>query len=69
MTEMRGILRVGRVDIEYSPTVAARFGIVGTPTLLLLVHGRPVAQAAGFLQYDELKLWVREALKAAGHRE
>lgn len=65
-SEMGGRLQVGSVDIDHSPDIAARFGVVSTPTFVLLVRGEPVAQVAGFLPSAMLRQWVQEALKAAG---
>ncbi|HEX4354679.1 MAG TPA: thioredoxin domain-containing protein [Polyangiales bacterium] len=37
--QCRGRLRVGKIDIDSSPVVAARFGVRGAPTLLLFRDG------------------------------
>lgn len=64
--DLRGVVAVGRVDIESAPDVAARFGIVTTPTLLLLHHGQAVATVQGFQPAATLKSWIREVLRTSG---
>ena len=45
--EHRGKLRVGKIDIDSSPEVAARYGVRGAPTLVLFRDGKEVARRLG----------------------
>jgi thioredoxin 1 len=45
--EFRGRLRVGTLDIDASPAVAARLGVRGAPTLVLFRDGREAARKLG----------------------
>jgi thioredoxin 1 len=45
--EHRGQLRVGKLDIDDSPAVAARLGVRGAPTLVLFRNGQEVGRKLG----------------------
>jgi len=52
-----GSLKVVKVDVDRSPTVAGRFDVHGIPTLIVLVDGREVDRIV-----DELpRSWPRSA--------
>ena len=38
-TELRGQIRVGRIDIDAQPALASAFGLEAVPTLLFFTHG------------------------------
>jgi thioredoxin 1 len=42
-----GIAKVGKLDIDNSPDIAAKFGIRGVPTLLVFKGGEIVGQQVG----------------------
>ena len=46
-SEQDGRLRVGKIDIDESPAVAARFGVRGAPTLILFRGGKEAARRLG----------------------
>jgi thioredoxin 1 len=45
--ETRGLLKVGKIDIDSSPNIASRFGIRGAPTLLVFQGGREIKRRVG----------------------
>jgi thioredoxin 1 len=45
--ETQGRLRIGKLDVDGSPEVAARFGVRGAPTLLLFRNGQESARRLG----------------------
>lgn len=45
--EHRGRLRIGKIDIDTSPEVAARYGVRGAPTLVLFRGGQEAARKLG----------------------
>jgi thioredoxin 1 len=53
-SEFRGSLRVGTIDIDDSPGVAARYGVRGAPTLLMFRGGREVGRRLGFTNKPNL---------------
>lgn len=40
-------LKVAKVDVDDAPALAARYGVRGTPTLLLIENGREVRRQVG----------------------
>ena len=44
---MEGRARVVKVDIDASPDVAGRYGVMSVPTLMVFKNGQPVRQAVG----------------------
>ena len=53
--EYAGRVKVGKLDVDGSPEVAARYGIVSIPTLLVFRAGQVVAQRVGALPREELR--------------
>jgi thioredoxin 1 len=48
--ELQGQLRVGKVDIDSSPAVAARYGVRGAPTVIVFRDGKESARKLGLTQ-------------------
>jgi len=61
-TEYAGRIKLVKVDVDSSPTLSARFGIQGIPTLAMLDHGRVVARQTGAAGADHLRRWLDAAL-------
>jgi thioredoxin 1 len=53
-SEYAGRLRVGKVDVDKSPATAARYGIDGTPTVVLFKQGKVVGTIDGFVEKAEV---------------
>jgi thioredoxin 1 len=49
-----GSLKVGKIDIDASPAVSARFGIRGAPTVIVFKDGREVARQVGVTSKQRL---------------
>lgn len=45
--EKSGALKVGKVNVDEQPELAAEFGVMSIPTLLLFENGKLVRQAVG----------------------
>ncbi|WP_251231617.1 thioredoxin [Adlercreutzia aquisgranensis] len=45
--EVAGRARVVKVDIDASPDIASRYGVMSVPTLVVFQGGQPVRQAVG----------------------
>ena len=43
----RGDIKVGKVNVDEQPDLAAQFGVMSIPTLLVFQNGRLVNQAVG----------------------
>jgi thioredoxin 1 len=52
--QFKDALRVGKLNVEESPDVAARYNVITLPTLLLLKGGQVVEQRVGLISKDKL---------------
>lgn len=64
-TELEPVVRLAKLDTEGEPALAARFGIRGIPTMVLVHKGREVARTSGAMPLPALVNWVRQALATA----
>lgn len=60
--EYDGQLRVGKLNVDENPQVAAQYGVMSIPTLLLFKNGAPVERIVGFMPKKELKRRIDAAL-------
>jgi len=60
--ELEPGLRLGKVDVDAQPRLAARYGIRAVPTLVLLHAGREHARHAGGLSGNALREWAAQHL-------
>lgn len=63
--ELRGRLKVVKINSDTAPSLAARFGIRGIPTLILFDHGQEVARVVGAMDGAALRNWLESHLAAA----
>lgn len=56
--EKADVLKVGKVDVDVAPELAARYGISSIPALLLFKSGQVVKQSVGYIGKDELLAFV-----------
>ncbi len=59
---MEPLARLGKVNTEDEPTLAARFGIASIPTMIIFRNGREVARQPGALGLQDIVRWVRTHL-------
>ncbi len=52
--ELEGRVKVGKLDIDTSPNVTARYGIRGVPTVMVFKNGERVAQHVGLTNRETL---------------
>jgi thioredoxin 1 len=52
--EYEGKLKVGKLDIDASPPIAAKYGIRSVPTVLVFRGGQKTAQHVGLTTRDNL---------------
>ena len=55
-------LRLGKLDTEAEPGLAASFGIQGIPTMILFRKGREVARISGAMPPSAIVQWTEQAL-------
>lgn len=56
--ERKGVLRVGKVNVDEEPELAARFGIMSIPAVFLFKHGEVVANTVGYMPKGDLEAFV-----------
>jgi len=61
-TQLEPRVRLGKLDTEAEPAIAARFAIRSIPSLILLRKGREVARTAGAMPLTALVQWAEQAL-------
>jgi thioredoxin 2 len=54
--------RFGKVNSDEEPTLSARFGIRGIPTLLVFKGGREISRQSGAMDLGALSRWLATAL-------
>jgi thioredoxin 1 len=52
--EFKGKVKVGKLDIDDSPTVASKFGIRGVPTVLVFKDGKESGRHVGVTNKETL---------------
>jgi len=57
-------MRLGKLDTEAEPALAARYGIQGIPTMILIRKGREIARTSGAMPASAIVQWARGALGA-----
>jgi thioredoxin-like negative regulator of GroEL len=61
-TELAGRVRVAKLNVDENPATAARFGIRGIPTLLVMRGGREIDRMVGVLAKAEIARRLDRAL-------
>ena len=56
--ELDGRLTVGKVNVDEVPELAAQFGIISIPTLILFRNGEAVKKTIGYCTKEELLEFV-----------
>ena len=60
--ELEPAIRLGKLDTEAERALAARYGIQGIPTLVLIRKGREIARTSGAMPASAIVQWARGAL-------
>ncbi|MBV8691754.1 MAG: thioredoxin [Actinobacteria bacterium] len=61
-----GQIKLVKVNVDMAPQVAARFEARSIPTLLVLDHGRVIAEKVGAAPESALRSWLDDALASSG---
>ncbi|MRR05524.1 MAG: thioredoxin [Deltaproteobacteria bacterium] len=57
-----GKVKVGKVNVDESPSTPATYGIRGIPTLILFKDGKMVDQVVGAVPKSQLEALIKKAL-------
>jgi thioredoxin 1 len=57
-TEMKGKIKVAKLNVDENPKVSAQFGIRSIPTLMVFKDGKQVAMKTGAGPKSELQRWI-----------
>ena len=60
--EYNGKINFVKVDVDHNPKIAARYGVMSIPTLLIIKNGEPVSNIVGVRPKAELKRALDAAL-------
>jgi thioredoxin 2 len=55
-------IRLAKVNSDEEPSLSARFGIRGIPTLIAFKNGREVARQSGAMDGSTLERWLQSAV-------
>jgi thioredoxin 1 len=61
-SEMKGKVKVVKLNIDENPSVAGKLGIRSIPTLILFKDGKAAAQKVGAAPKGELVRWINAAI-------
>ena len=56
--ERKDVIKVGKVNVDEEPEIAAKFGITSIPAVLLFKNGEVAANSVGYLPKDDLNAFV-----------
>ena len=56
--ERKDVIKVGKVNVDEEPELAAKFGIMSIPAVLLFKNGEVVANSVGYVQKEDLNAFV-----------
>lgn len=60
--EYNGRVSIARMDIDHNPRIAAKYGIMAIPNLIIFKKGQPASQIIGYRPKAELKRDLDAAL-------
>ena len=67
--ELRGRIKLVKVNVDDSPALQQRFEIQAIPTLMILRQGQVIARQAGAAPPAALRAWLEESLAAPARTE
>ena len=56
--ELNSIAEVAKVDVDQNPQLAAQYGVMSIPTLILFKDGKEVKRYSGFMQKQDILKFV-----------
>ena len=62
--EFAGKAKFYKVDIDQDPEIAANYGIMSIPTLLVFSNGMEVERKVGVMNEIDFRIWINRAVAA-----
>ena len=56
--ERKDVIKVGKVNVDEEPELAAKFGIMSIPAVLLFKNGEVVANSVGCISKEDMNAFV-----------
>lgn len=60
--EMKGKVKIAKVNIDDNPNAPSRYGVRGIPTLLVFKNGEVVSNKVGAAPKTALQQWIESAI-------
>ena len=60
--EMKGKVKIVKLNVDENPAVSARLGIRSIPTLMLFKDGKLASQKVGALPKSQLSSWIAASI-------
>ena len=61
-TEMKGKVKIAKLNVDENPDIAGKLGIRSIPTLMLFKDGKLAAQKVGAAPKGELVKWINASV-------
>ncbi len=52
--EKEGVVKVGKVNVDEAPEIAAKYGVMSIPAVFLFKNGQVAAQSVGYMSKEDL---------------
>ena len=57
--EANGAYKVGKIDVDRSPSLAAQFGVMSIPTVIVFKNGKAAEKSVGVVPKNQLEAMLR----------
>ena len=54
-TDLKGKVKIGKLNTDENPSLAGNYGITGIPTLIVFKNGNPEKRMVGVMPKEEIK--------------
>jgi len=61
---MNGKVKIVKLNVDENPVVAAKYGIMSIPTLMLFKNGEPASRHTGGMAKAKLEQWITSSTAA-----
>ena len=57
--EANGAYKVGKIDVDRSPSLAAQFGVMSIPTVIVFKNGKAAEKSVGVVPKNQLEAMLK----------